>query len=157
MTQLGFISDVIYNLKRDYGVKIALIESAIVTDLQTGVKTSTYTSVVISKAILLPTSVTAQFMQQLTAGKIGMVEKTERVILIDKRDLRGQNVTRCSFVGYSGNALNWRNIAGVDWDNLDRYNTDNDTSFIRTDIKKLEDLLHALTVTVQATNGLTII
>lgn len=154
---LPFIQDVIYNLKRDYGVKIAIISNTIVTDLGTGVKTSTYDTVIIQKAILLPTSVTSAFMQQLTNGRVGTVEKDQRQILIDKKDLRGKNVTGATFIGYSGSA--WKNeiIGNVDWENLDQYNSVNNTQYIRTDIKKLEDLPYAMTLTVLATNGLTIV
>jgi hypothetical protein len=155
---LRFIRDTIYSLKREYGLTIAVGAVASALDLKSGIKTATYSVLVVKRAILLPTSMYAQFMQTLTGGtKVGTIEKNTRKILIDKQDIRAFDLNRECFVGYSGNALNWRSVAGVDWNNLAAWNQAHSTQFIRTDVKNVEDLLYAVTLTVQETNGLTII
>jgi hypothetical protein len=94
-TALEFVKDTIYQLKREYPLKLDVyrIESA-ATNVETGKQTTVRTVRRINTAILLPTNLVRTFTYDLafisanknfTVG--GFYDLSNRVILIDKADL----------------------------------------------------------------------
>lgn len=150
---LSMIRESIYTLKREYGLKIAIINVVSVTDLGTGRKVSTYTSKIIKNAILLPQSALMSLAKIFNLSKVGSLETDDRSILIDKTDLKGFPINDDSFVGYDGDGLTWRDLSNVDWNNLEDWNTANNANVKRQDIKNIEDSLYAVALSVTGLNG----
>jgi len=105
------IRRILYTLKRQFGVKIVLYqvdESS--TDLKTGLKTKTYTTQTVKRAIVLPGELERKFVYDLafiaanknfTGG--GYFDSTVRRVIIESRDLPSDYVLslndQCLFEG----------------------------------------------------------
>lgn len=94
-SDLSFIRDVLYGLKRDYGVRMEVysIRESVV-DLETGQKTVEKDVHVIRRAILLPQQLSRSFSYDLSyiaANKNftygGTYDKNKRTVILDPRDL----------------------------------------------------------------------
>lgn len=101
MNQLRFIRDVIYNLKRDYGVKIKIINT-LTSDVNraTGKKIVTRDIKIVQRAIVLPSRNQREFYYDLSfiaANKNftmgGYVDTDERKFIVDRRDLKGMIIS----------------------------------------------------------------
>lgn len=150
---LGMIRETIYTLKREYGLKIAIINVDSTTDLGTGRKISTYTSKIIKQAILLPQSAMMSLAKIFNLSKVGSMETNDRSILVDKADLKGFPINDDSFIGYDGDGLTWRDLTNVDWNSLEDWNAANNANVKRQDIKNIEDSLYAIALSVTGLNA----
>lgn len=99
---LIFISDVIYGLKHEYGETISINHEETSTDLNTGEKTVTLTSVTIPLAIPMPETMRQQMTRLFQAKKEGYLNPGEQEFLIDKSDLPPLNITLRDFVMHDG-------------------------------------------------------
>lgn len=147
------IRETIYTLKREYGLKIAIINVDSTTDLGTGRKISTYTSKIIKQAILLPQSAMMSLAKIFNLSKVGSMETNDRSILVDKADLKGFPINDDSFIGYDGDGLTWRDLTNVDWNSLEDWNAANNANVKRQDIKNIEDSLYAIALSVTGLNA----
>lgn len=88
-----FISRVLYRLKRRYGAKVTFIRDAAVLNLETGKKTTTKTTWDVKRVIVLPNSLSQQFVYDLAfiAGNKnftegGVFDTGSRKLILDAKD-----------------------------------------------------------------------
>lgn len=90
---LGFIAENIYVLKQEYGISIIVGSKSTVSNLSTGVKTTTKQEFPIKWAICLPYNYRQFFARQHQNRKEGYLETGDRQILIDISDVpAGKNL-----------------------------------------------------------------
>lgn len=95
MNRLSFISQVVYRLKRRYGMPIDIVYLvSSVTNLETGAKTVLKGAVRVSRAILLPSVIHREFAYDLTFVATnknftygGHFDTTVKQLIIDRKDL----------------------------------------------------------------------
>ena len=95
MSQLAFISRILYRLKRRYGVTVDIVwRESSVTNRETGAKTVTKDSVRVDRMIVLPSELHREFSYDLAfiaAAKNftygGFFDTSKRRFIVDTRDL----------------------------------------------------------------------
>lgn len=88
MTDLVFISENIYHLKREYGITITVGSRVTTSNLKTGIKSTVVDEFVIRRAIALPINWRQMYARTLDGSrKQGYVELGSRDILIDTKDV----------------------------------------------------------------------
>lgn len=95
MNQLRFISNVLYRMKRRYGLPVNFIKLLSETvDLETGIKSQQRDSLMISRVIVLPSLIHREFFYDLawiTGNKDftygGQTLTDERKFIVDRNDL----------------------------------------------------------------------
>jgi hypothetical protein len=85
---LRFIKDVIYHLKREYGVSLTLknVESSVMNPT-TGAKTNTESMITVSRAIRLPNQAALGFLKAIGYQKGSEIPLGSFQILLDKSDV----------------------------------------------------------------------
>lgn len=129
MSDLIFIADVIYHLKREYGVAITITTVAsTIPDRTTGTKVESRSSFSINQAIALPVNMRAKFLRSIERVKAGFLEHGDREFLIDKIDVPPGRIInvgdRLAFAGFE------------------------------SDIKQVDDYQYAYSVTVKQIAGM---
>lgn len=102
------VRNCVYLLKRRFGGSITLYRlSAASTDLATGVKTQSHSSIEIDRAIVLPVKIDRDIIQSvatLSANKKmvmgGSFESGVRVFIIDRADAPGYDLTNDDWIVY---------------------------------------------------------
>lgn len=124
MSNLTFISDVIYGLKVEYGEPIVVGTHVFTINQQTGQKTDTPITFVISMAIPLPENLREAFLKTVGIKKEGILEAGQTQFLIDKADIPiGTKIIKnLGFIDFAGK---------------------------RGDIQKIDDYRYAAIITVQ--------
>lgn len=95
MNRLRFISQVLYRLKRRYGEAVIIYNRlSSTTNLETGVKSVITESVIVKRAIVLPSKIHREFVYDLTFIATnknftygGHFDTTERQLIFDRKDL----------------------------------------------------------------------
>ena len=105
---LRLISNLLYRLKRNFGLAVTFYEPTTNTyNVTTGATTRAYTEHVVRKAIVLPTRSIEFFtytLAYIVAAKNftygANYDRTQRDMIVDAKDIRGFEITnewRCSF------------------------------------------------------------
>lgn len=92
---LRFIKQILYSLKRAYGLPVEIVwRTSSTLNLETGKKTVTKDSVLVNRGIVLPSTIDREFVYDLsfiasnknfTYG--GLFDQTSRRVIIDRADL----------------------------------------------------------------------
>ena len=86
MNSLSFISDGVYALKTRYGIPVDVYRTTTVTDLRTGIKTTTYTKTSVPRAIVDAGKSARLFVQRdLNMG--ALFDVNDRDVIVDMADL----------------------------------------------------------------------
>lgn len=126
MSNLSFISDVIYGLKIEYGEPMIVGTHNWTTNQQTGVKTDSPTTYMIGMVIPLPENLRESFFKSIGAKLEGRIQKGQRIFLLDKADVQSPM------------------IEGRSWIEFDSK---------KYDVQTVDDYIHGLIVTCQAVTG----
>lgn len=92
--RLRQLKNILYNLKRAYGLQVTFVKPTQTVNRQTGVVTRTYTTKVIKRVIMLPSRTARDFAYDLSyiaANKNftygGHYDTAERRMIIDRKDM----------------------------------------------------------------------
>lgn len=95
MYDLRFIRQVLYSLRRDYGLPVNIVwDTASTPDYETGKKVVVRDSLTVNRAIIMPASIQRDFVYDLTVIASnknftygGLFDQRSRRIIIDRQDI----------------------------------------------------------------------